>query len=190
MQASIEVRQTPPEGDAGVSIDDGSSFTYSKRVGLNLVWPSYATQAKVSNDGGFAASRTKTFDVESMIAWDLNDTVSGRFPKVVYVRFLGSGVDGTRTFQDDILLDSTAPIISSSSGAASSSSNGVSAQSVSDVATARKVAKTRAFKIAVRARDNMSGVSDVQINTRARSRSAKLVSFSRTIAIRTSARSV
>ena len=42
--------------------------------------------------------------------------MKGVYTKVVYARFSGEGIDTTKTFTDDIILDTTAPTINSSSG--------------------------------------------------------------------------
>jgi hypothetical protein len=63
---TIEARQSPPSGEPGVSINDGGTATNSKVVSLNLAWPEYATEARISNDGGFASSKTKTVPLSSV----------------------------------------------------------------------------------------------------------------------------
>ena len=112
---SIDVRKSPPAGESGVSIVEGSAFTNTKAVKLNLIWPAFATEARISNDGGFASSKTKTFIVAESIDWELDDSVKGIFTKVVYVRFSGSEIDTTKTYSDDIILDTNAPVLESSS---------------------------------------------------------------------------
>lgn len=136
---SIEVRKAPPSGEPGVSIIDGASFTNSRAVQLNLVWPNYATEARISNDGGFAASKTKTLSLASSVDWELDDSVKGIYTKVVYVRFNGSGIDTTKTYSDDIILDTTAPIVESSSAAAASGSIDVTLKATDDITGVDKV---------------------------------------------------
>ena len=140
---SIEVRKVPPVGEAGVSIKNGASYTNTKAVQLNLVWPEYATEVRVSNDGGFAASKTQTVSLAETVNWELDDSVAGIFTKVVYVRFSGSGVDTTKTYSDDIILDTTAPTIESSAATAEGSKLAVS----------------------LKATDDITGVDDVQIKS-------------------------
>ena len=130
---NIEVRLSPPIGEPGVSINDGSTATNAKSVMLNLTWPEYATEARVSNDGGFAASKTKTVPLSALVEWELDDTVKGVFTKVVYVRFNGSGIDNTKTYSDDVILDTTAPTINSSSAVATSSKIEVKIEAVDDI---------------------------------------------------------
>ena len=135
---SIDVRKSPPSGEAGVSIIDGAAYTNSKSVKLNLVWPSYATEARISNDGGFAASKTQTKDLAASIDWELDDSVKGIYTKVVYVRFNGVA-DTTKTYSDDIILDTTAPTIETSSASAASSLVDVSLKATDDITGVNKV---------------------------------------------------
>ena len=97
-------------GPVGVSVDAGARFTNDPRVTLSLVHPPGATQALISNDGGFAGART--VPVARTIDATLDATGAERLPKTVYVRFLGPGT-GPETYQDDIVLDQTAPRIDS-----------------------------------------------------------------------------
>jgi hypothetical protein len=135
---TIDVRKSPPSGEAGVSIIDGASFTNKKAVQLNLVWPEYATEARISNDGGFAASKTQTKDLAASIDWELDDSVKGIYPKVVYVRFNGV-TDTTKTYSDDIILDTTAPVVESASAAAASGSIDVSLKATDDLTGVNKI---------------------------------------------------
>jgi len=135
---TIEVRKSPPGGEAGVSIIDGASYTNKKSVQLNLVWPEFATEARISNDGGFAASKTQTKDLAASIDWELDDSVKGIYTKVVYVRFNGV-TDTTKTYSDDIILDTTAPTIETSSAAVASSSVDVSLKATDDITGVDKV---------------------------------------------------
>jgi hypothetical protein len=135
---TIDVRKSPPSGEAGVSIIDGASYTNTKAVQLNLVWPEYATEARISNDGGFAASKTQTKDLAASIDWELDDSVKGIYTKVVYVRFNGV-TDTTKTYSDDIILDTTAPTIETSSAAVVSSSVDVSLKATDDITGVDKV---------------------------------------------------
>ena len=135
---SIDVRKSPPSGEPGVSIIDGASYTNSKSVKLNLVWPSYATEARISNDGGFAASKTQTKDLAASVDWELDDSVKGIYTKVVYVRFNGVA-DTTKTYSDDIILDTTAPTIETSSAVVASSSVDLSLKATDDITGVDKV---------------------------------------------------
>jgi len=140
---TIEVFKVPPAGEAGVSILGGFSYTNNKTVRLNLVWPEYATEARVSNDGGFASAKTRTVALAESIDWDLDDSIAGVFTKVVYVRFNGARIDTTKTYSDDIILDTTAPTIETSTAAASGST----------------------VALSLKATDDITGVDDVQIKS-------------------------
>jgi YVTN family beta-propeller protein len=148
-EAASEVSRTftilpsPPTGEIGLSIKNGDALTNTKNVILNPVWPEYATAIRISNDGGFAASKTVTKDLASSIDWELDDSVKGIFTKVVYIRFSGPGIDATRTYSDDIILDTTAPIIESSSGS---------------------VIGSDSLNVNLRATDDITGVDEVQIS--------------------------
>ena len=142
--AATEVSQTftilpsPPPGEVGVSVKNSDSYTNTKKVALNLVWPDYATSVRISNDGGFGASKTQTKDLAASIDWELDDSVKGIYTKVVYVRFNGVG-DTTKTYSDDIILDTTAPTIETSSAAVVSSTVDVSLKATDDITGVDKV---------------------------------------------------
>ena len=135
---TFTILPSPPAGEVGVSIKNGDSYTNSKQVTLNLVWPEYATSVRISNDGGFAASKTQTKDLAASIDWVLDDSVKGIYTKVVYIRFNGVA-DTTKTYTDDIILDTTAPTIESSSAAVASSSVDVSLKATDDITGVSKV---------------------------------------------------
>ena len=129
---TFKILPSPPSGEAGVSIEDGDSYTNSKKVTLNLVWPEYATAVRISNDGGFAASKTQTKDLAASIDWELDDSVKGIYTKVVYVRF--NGVANTReTYTDDIILDTTAPTITSTDASTGTSTITLSLAATDDI---------------------------------------------------------
>jgi len=129
---TFKILPSPPSGEVGVSIKDGDSYTNSKQVTLNLVWPEYATAVRISNDGGFAASKTQTKDLAASIDWELDDSVKGIYTKVVYVRF--NGVANTReTYTDDIILDTTAPTITSTDASTGTSTITLSLAATDDI---------------------------------------------------------
>ena len=112
-QQTIDVRQAPPAGEVGVSIDNGAYATNNPHVQLDLVWPAGANQAIASNDGASTKpGATQTLALAPRVNWTLEQTGPDRLPKTVYVRFLGAGVD-ISTFTDDIILDQTPPQLSS-----------------------------------------------------------------------------
>ena len=135
---TFTILPSPPTGEAGVSIKNGDSYVNTKQVTLNLVWPEYATGARISNDGGFAASKTQTKDLAASIDWELDDSAKGIYTKVVYVRFNGVA-DTTKTYSDDIILDTTAPTIETSSAVVASSSVDISLKATDDITGVDKV---------------------------------------------------
>ena len=139
---SFTIFLSPPAGEPGVSIKNGDSYVNTKQVTLNLVWPEYATAARISNDGGFAASKTQTKDLAASIDWELDDSIKGIYTKVVYVRFNGVA-DTTKTYSDDIILDTTAPVVESASAAAAAVSGSID--------------------VSLKATDDITGVDKVQI---------------------------
>jgi hypothetical protein len=172
VRKSILILLSPPIGEPGASILDGAVYTNNKSVKLNLIWPAYATEARISNDGGFAASKTKTVQLESLIDWDLDDSVKGLYTKVVYVRFNGSGIDTTKTYSDDIILDTNPPVMESSSAAAVSGSIDLTLKATDDITGVDKVeikngtttvTKDYATKVSVPLADLLLSVSSMDV---------------------------
>ena len=157
---SVKVQVTPasPAGVIGVSINNGARFTNSVHVTLNLRWAPFAESALISNDGGFFGPAS--LPVAPEVEWVLDSSGAERLPKTVYVRFPG-GSDAT--FQDDIILDETAPRIS--------------------------LARVRGRRLSVRADDATSGVATLQL-ARDRRRPAKPVAFRRALRVKTRPRYV
>ena len=129
---TFTILPSPLTGETGVSIKNGDSFSNTKQVTLYLIWPEYATAVRISNDGGFAASKTQTKELAASIKWELDDSVKGVFTKLVYVRFNGVA-DTTKTYTDDIILDTTAPVVESASATALSGSIAVSVKATDDI---------------------------------------------------------
>lgn len=99
-------------GPVGVSINAAAVFTNSPGVTLTIHEPAGATSVTIANDGGFGPSaQTVAVRGDDTYAWTLQTSGSERLPKTVYVRFSGGGIDGDRTFTDDIILDQTAPVV-------------------------------------------------------------------------------
>jgi hypothetical protein len=145
----LSVRGTPPDGPVGVSINNGAQYTNEPDVVVHVTWPAFASDLFISNDGGFRPS--SQLRVEERIPWRLDSSGPERLPKTIYVRFLG-GEAGPETYQDDIILDETPPRVlyaraASASGAA--------------VTASRR--RHRTYRLRIRARDNVSGVSRMQI---------------------------
>ncbi len=147
----------PPSSNTGVTVNSGSNYTNTKSVDLNITWPAHAVSMRVSNDGGFLPGMTRTFDPAARVAWALDDSVSGLYTKIVYVRFEGYGIDPTRTYTDDIILDAKAPTIETARAQAGANVRGLERRSV------KAKAKNRIVVISTKARDDKSGVSRIQV---------------------------
>jgi hypothetical protein len=144
----VEVLLAPPPGEPGVSINGGAFATNDPHVTLALVWPGYATAALVSNDGGFGdAGSTELFPVAPEVEWTLPSEGPERLPKTVYVRYRYGSTPASETYTDDIVLDETAPAVTSA------------------------VAKHRVLR--VKARDGSTGVSAVKVKRRHAKRAFK-----------------
>ena len=135
---TFAILPSPPSGETGISINSGAAYTNTKSVTLNLVWPEFATEARISNDGGFASSTTSTVQLASSVSWNLDDSVKGVYTKVVYVRFSGVG-DQSKSYTDDIILDTTAPAVESPLAAATSGSIEISLKATDDISGVDKV---------------------------------------------------
>jgi hypothetical protein len=153
----------------GVSINAGAQYTNSPDVQLAVVWPLGQTSLLAANDGGFAAG--VTFPVAATVPWRLDASGPERLPKTVYLRF----GEATQTFQDDIILDQTAPVVASATTTAPASA--------SAVAAARRA---RRYRVRVRASDNVSGVAAMQLAAR-KARPGAVTPFRGLVTYRTSA---
>jgi hypothetical protein len=110
---TVAVGPTPPPGPVGISINNGDYATNTTHVAVDVVWPRGANQVLISNDGGFnAPGETALFTLARTIPWTLRSVGSERLPKTVYVRFPDSPIP-TNSFTDDIILDTTTPVIHS-----------------------------------------------------------------------------
>ncbi len=177
--STIEIRPNPPIGEVGVSINDGSSFTNSKEVTLHLVWPRLAKQVRISNDGGFAQSRTQVFDLNETIPWSLDNSVVGIYTKMVYVRFIGGRADSTRTFSDDIILDSKAPNLQSVELANVESSDGAVQVTESRLRGLLALLSPQPALLRIVATDRLSGVNRVQLRSKLSSRKILTMKYKR-----------
>jgi hypothetical protein len=129
----------------GVTINNGAEATNTTAVTLRIREPAGATAVQISNDGSFDNPTQRPISSTKNYAWTLDARGSERRARVVYVRFVGSGIDGNQTFSDDILLDTTAPSVTTATTSSRSTS------------TAAKAATTR-----VVAKDSGSGVQTIQ----------------------------
>lgn len=118
-RSSIQSFSTRPP--IGISINDAADYTVDANVELSISWPAGATAMIVSNDGGFRTKSSKSMDVAEAVSWKIDDALQAVYTKVVYVRFSGPGIDSSRTYSDDIVLDNRAPVVSTVSAQLSGS---------------------------------------------------------------------
>jgi hypothetical protein len=133
----------------GVSIAAGARYTKDPKLQLTIIPPDSATGLSISNDGGFKQPFGGHVDAGRHYPWALDSSGPERLPKTVYVRFSGPCLDPSQTFQDDIILDETAPTLSTP--------------------TVRAPAKGRrrgALTLGLKATDNASGVKRVEVRRR------------------------
>jgi len=164
-EVTLPVRPKPPPGPIGVSINNGDYATNSTSVQLNLVWPAYASEALISNDGGFgSAGGTKTVRLAATRPWTLRSAEnSERISQTIYLRFPDSG-SPTQTFSDDIILDTTTPLIQN----AALTSAGKPRRTSS-------VIRAHVFEVRLRAKEKVSGISSAQFSTLRHGRGTTLV---------------
>ncbi|HEY6889513.1 MAG TPA: SBBP repeat-containing protein, partial [Solirubrobacter sp.] len=132
----------------GVSIAAGARFTKNPKLQLTITPPDGATGLSISNDGGFKQPFGGQIDLGRRYPWALDSSGPERLPKTVYVRFNGPCLDPSQTFQDDIILDETAPTLATP--------------------TVRAPAKGRhaPLTLSLKAVDNASGVERVEVRRR------------------------
>jgi YVTN family beta-propeller protein len=162
---SFTVYLAPPTGEPGISINGASPYTNDANVTLGVVWPVFATAVRFANDGGFTAATTVTRDLATTQPWALDDSVKVLHTKIVYMRFSGLGIDASKTYTDDIVLDLTPPEITSAKARVIS---GATSKGMSEMA--RKKPNRRVViptvRVQVAARDRLSGVEAIQVTDR------------------------
>jgi hypothetical protein len=149
---SVDVSTASPAGPPGVSINNGAMYTNDPAVTVVMRWPTYAKDVVISNDGGFFPASQRP--VSASMTWTLDSSGPERLPKTIYARFVG-GQAGAETYQDDIILDQTRPVVSSAVGSVGTSSR-----------VAARLAKKRTYRLVLKASDATSGVSQMQVTYR------------------------
>ncbi len=148
----------------GVTINDEDEFTNSTKVTISVMGPSTAVSALVSNDGSFRT--TKTFELiegAADIPWTLLATRDGSYTKVVYVRFQSKFGTKLSDSTDDIIVDTSKPVLDSASAKASSAFSG---------AVSIAAAKAGGVKITIKAKDSISGAGFVEVRSAANKKSS------------------
>ena len=148
----------------GVTINDEDEFTKSTKVTVSVVGPTTAVSALVSNDGSFRT--TKTFELvegAADIPWTLLATRDGSYTKVVYVRFQSKFGTKLSDSTDDIIVDTSKPVVNSAIAKASGAVSG---------AVTIAAAKAGGVKITVKAKDSISGAGFVEVRSAANKKSS------------------
>ena len=153
-----EIRTFTTGRPVGVSINDADEFTNKKNVTVFITGLATSVKAIISNDGGFKVSQTIDLtDSFAEVKWTLVSSRDERLPKTVYVRFISRFNAQSSNYTDDIILDTTAPVLSDAVATATTAP----ASAVS-VASAR--AKNGA-RIVVKATDANSGIGSVEMRS-------------------------
>ncbi|GDX29389.1 hypothetical protein LBMAG13_18140 [Actinomycetes bacterium] len=172
----------------GVTINDGAEFTNSKDVTISVVAPAGSVKVILSNDGGFGSSQTfDLVDATADIAWKLVASRDERLPKTVYVKWVSRFGNETTAVGDDIILDTTIPVLSNVSAEA----NTAPASAV----TVAAVKKSTGAKIVVYAKDANSGVGKIEIKSSKKGKTTTVIynkptAASQTVLVKTTAKTL
>ncbi len=91
----------------GVAINQGLYFANQMTATLMLGAAAGTAQMQVSNDAGFAGAKWEPY--LSRRAWVLSPTVDLADPSLVYVRYKNLRGSVSPVYQDDVILDTSAP---------------------------------------------------------------------------------
>lgn len=167
-----EIRSFTTTKAEGVSINDGEEFTSSQSVTVSVVGPSTAVKAILSNDGGFKTS--ETFDLvnnAAEIPWQLQSSREGTFTKIVYVKYVSRFGSQSTPYTDDIILDTTKPVVSTATAAAGAAAS--NAVTVSRVGVSAKKA-AGGVRLSVRGSDTVSGIGTIEVRSAANKPAVKV----------------
>ncbi len=167
-----EIRSFTTSRPEGVSINNGEEFTSQQKVTVSVTGPSTAVKAVLSNDGGFATS--ETFDLTNNsadIPWTLQSSKQGTFTKIIYVKYVSRFGTQSTPYTDDIILDTTKPVLSAATAAKSPVGAAV------EVAAVRTKAKAASsgVKLSVKGSDTISGIGKIEVRTSARKKATSVV---------------
>jgi hypothetical protein len=174
--AELRVNALTGPSQFGVTINKGAQYTRSPDVTVTANFPPATTSMLFSNDGGFLAP--STFPAQTSTKWKLDSSGPERLPKTIYVRFLANLIV-SETYQDDIILDETPPVVQSATvdAAASAAAPSVAARS----------AKLRKWRLRVKAHDSNSGVAGIQATSNKR-KPGKLLKYKRKLTVKSAKR--
>jgi len=185
-----EIKSFTTARPVGVTINSAAEFTNKKTVVLSVTGASGSVSAIVSNDGGFGAAETFTLvDGSAEINWTLISSRDERLPKQVYVKFVSRFGTQSSNYQDDIILDTTAPILSNATAVATT------APAAAVTVAAVRAPKKNGAKITVKAVDANSGIGSIEMRSGA-SKKATSIKYanprakSQTLTVNTKAKSL
>ena len=166
---TLVVTATPSRGkQLGVSINDGALYTNDPNVTVYAVWPGFASDMLISNDGLF--KKAVDFPVAGQTPWTLDSSGPERLPKIVYVRFLG-GLQTSEQYTDDIILDQTPPKVLSATLGQGAPPSGA------------RVARAKLVTLHVKAKDNVSGVGALQV-TPSKRKPGRFIKYRKTLKVK------
>jgi len=158
--ATGEIKSFTTARPVGVTINSAAEFTNKKTVVLSVTGASGSVSAIVSNDGGFGAAETFTLvDGSAEINWTLISSRDERLPKQVYVKFVSRFGTQSSNYQDDIILDTTAPVLSTATAVATT------APAAAVTVAAVRAPKKNGAKITVKAVDANSGIGSIEMRS-------------------------
>ncbi|MBU6240548.1 MAG: hypothetical protein KJS66_02045 [Acidobacteria bacterium] len=161
-----EIRSFTTTRPEGVSINDGDEFTSSQDVVVSVVGPSTAVKAILSNDGGFKTS--ETFDLvnnSAEIKWKLQSSREGQFTKIVYVKYVTRFGSQLQAVTDDIILDTTKPVVAAVTAASATPSG--SAVQVARASGAKVAKSSGGVRLSLRGSDTISGIGSIEVRSAA-----------------------
>ena len=98
---------TTVQPEYGLSINEGALFTNQVTVTLTLPANPHTAQMMVSNDGGFAGAQWEPYATHR--EWQITQYGSYVIPRTVYAKYKDIAGVISSVYQDDIILDVTAP---------------------------------------------------------------------------------
>ena len=98
---------TTVQPEYGLSINEGALFTNKITVTLTLPANPHTAQMMVSNDGGFAGAQWEPYATHK--EWQITQYGAYVIPRIVYAKYKDTEGVISGVYQDDIILDVTAP---------------------------------------------------------------------------------
>jgi uncharacterized repeat protein (TIGR01451 family) len=135
--------------EAGLSIEDGASYTNIPTVTLRLWTSQSLPQMEISNSSGFATG-TGWIEADTTRAWVLDTKDHLLAPHTVYAMFRAENGEQYGPLQDDIIYDPIPPLVTE-------------IEIVDDAASGQSTAG-EITTVRVGASDDTSGVSKVQVS--------------------------